>query len=271
LIPHRFIRPMAIEPSFVARLLDADGRPEAALVRASPARDDVPYQRIGNIAVIPIRGVLVHSETIPGLGWLFGETTYSEIEGSLFSAFADDDVRAIVLHIASPGGDVDGCFELADAIYQARGAKPMAAIADPYAYSAAYALASAADMISVPATGGAGSVGVLAVHVEVSKALKEAGLGVTVIQYGEQKSERGPFEPLTKGARERMQDDVDMLGAMFVDLVARNRGMSTAAVRATKAGMLMGAAAVEAGLADTVMAPQAAFQQLSLDLERISQ
>ena len=240
--------------------------PEASLTQETvPVNDDVRAYRMhaGDIAEISISGVLVHSAA-----GFEDEMTYDEIVSSALMAAADPGVKAIVLHVASPGGEVDGCFEAADRLFALRGSKPIVAILDPFAYSAAFALASAADAICVPKTGGSGSVGVVSVHLEMSKMLEEAGIGLTVVQFGDRKTERGPFGPLSAAAKGRIQDDVDVLGEMFVDLVARNRGMTPAQVRSTEAGVYMGAAGVEVGFADAVYDPQEAFSLLQLTLMR---
>jgi capsid assembly protease len=174
-------------------------------------------------------------------------------------ALADPDAKAIVLLIDSPGGEVAGCFDLAEEIYNARDAKPIAAILDESAYSAAYALASATEMITVPRTGGTGSIGTVAMHVDMTQALQDAGLKITTVQYGVRKTEQYPTSALSDDARARMQADVDALGEMFVKMVARNRNMTTKAVRDTEAGTYLGAAGVAVGLADVVASPQEAF------------
>jgi capsid assembly protease len=258
LLAYRFFhRPLALAPDFARAVAESLSRPQASLVARAADPVDLPYQMVSDVAVVPVYGALVHTRT----GWI-DEMSYDEIALGVATAAADPNARAIVLHIASPGGEVDGCFELAEAIYGLRGAKPIWAICDPYAYSAAYAIASAADSIFVPQTGGAGSIGVVAMHVDVTGALKDSGIVVNLIHFGERKVERAMFVPLSEGARSRIQEEVDEIGVMFVDLVARNRGMSAAAVRGTKAGMFLGAAAVDVGLADAVLAPQEAFTAL---------
>jgi signal peptide peptidase SppA len=252
-------RPIAVEPRFVGALAESIARPQASLVAATDDDIDLPYQLLGQVAVIPVVGTLVHSYAY---GPYAGETLYDRIAAGMMAAVADPKAQAIVMHVASPGGEVDGCFELAESIYQMRGEKPVWAICDPYAYSAAYALASAADSIFCPITGGVGSIGVVCMHMEFSKMLEETGIGVTLIQFGDRKTERGPFAPLAAGAQARIQAEVDEIGEMFVDMVARNRGLSTQSVRATQAGTFLGAAAVENKLADAVYAPQAAFSLL---------
>jgi capsid assembly protease len=258
-----FNRPIALEARFSRPLVEAffrppdAPRPEASLLVSENRVHGKAYDIVSGVAIVPIRGVLVHSSA----GW-YDELTYDAIAAGIFAALADPQVKAVVLDLCSPGGEVDGCFELCDQIYEARGATPIVAICDPYAYSAAYALASAADWICLPETGGAGSVGVVALHTEISRMLANAGIGVTVFQSGDQKAERGIFAPLSDGAKGRLQGDIDAIGAMFVSRVARNRGLSEAAVRAIEAAELLGAAAVKAGLADEVMAPQEAFDSL---------
>lgn len=265
-LAYRFLqRPLALAPDFAApmvvALYEKAPNPTASLTLSTQDDIDLPYQLMGDIAVVSVAGTLVHNYVFG-----YGETTYDSIAGGMVSAIANPNARAIVMHISSPGGEVDGLFELADMVYGMRGTKPIWAIADPYAYSAAYALASAADSIFIPKTGGAGSIGVIALHVEMSKMLADAGIGLTVIQHGEQKSERGPFAPLSADARDRIQADVDAIGEMFIDLVARNRGLSRAHVRGTKAGLFLGAAAVENKLADAVYGPQEAFSLLQQEL-----
>ena len=178
----------------------------------------------GGVAIVPVHGLLTHGRAF---GWS-DETSYDSIRRSLAAAVADTAVRAVVLHINSPGGDVAGCFDLADAIYDMRGEKPIWAILDERAYSAAYALASSADRIIVPRTGGTGSIGVLAMHADLSGALDMAGVKITAIKFGARKDDGSPTRPLRGPALERAQADVDNLGELFVNLVGRGTETSPA-------------------------------------------
>lgn len=226
--------------------------------------EETPYDRVGGTAVIPIRGTLV--QRTGTMRPYSGMTGYDGIRQAFLLALADPAIDAIVLDIDSPGGEVAGCFDLADTIYAARGQKPVRAILAEHAFSAAYALGCAAERITVPRTGGTGSIGILCLHVDLSKALQEAGIAVTMITYGKNKAEGNEYQPLTEGALARFQADVDRMGELFVDLVARNRGLSAEAVRNTEANTFLGALGVEAGLADAVMAPDAAFRELLSEL-----
>lgn len=221
---------------------------------------DSGYDLVGSVAVIPVHGTLV--QKTGSLRPWSGMTGYDGIRQAFLTALYDPQVEAIVLDVDSPGGEVAGCFDLVDTIYNARGNKPIWSILNESAYSAAYALASAADRIYVPRTGGVGSIGVICMHVDFSKALTEAGLVVTFITYGDRKADGHGEIPLTPEALDRFQSDIDLMGELFVDTVARNRGLSASKVRATQAATYLGKAGVKLGLADVVAAPDAAFRAL---------
>ncbi|GCE83059.1 S49 family peptidase [Komagataeibacter diospyri] len=221
---------------------------------------DKAYDVVGGVAVIPVTGTLV--QKLGSLRPFSGMTGYDGIRLNFLDALNDKSVKAIVLDIDSPGGEVAGCFDLVDLIYQARGQKPIHAILDESAYSAAYALASAADRITVPRTGGTGSIGVILMHVDMSQSLSKAGVVVTMVRYGAYKAEGSEYESLSEGALARIQADIDQMGTLFCDTVARNRGLKSSVVRGFEARTFMGSAGVDVGLADSVCAPDAAFADL---------
>ena len=251
------VRTLDGETHAPAKCLDARSAAGGDMARAIAP---VGYDVLAGVAVIPVQGTLVHR-----LGTLrpeSGMTGYDGIRQNFLTALADDAVRAIVLDIDSPGGEVSGAFDMADAIYRARGTKPIWAILSENAYSAAYALASAANVITVPRTGGTGSIGVVWMHVDFSKALTGAGLAVTFVTWGARKLDGYPELPLSPEARERAQADIDATGELFAATVARNRGLAVDSVRAMQAGTFAGAQGVTVGLADAVQAPDEAFASL---------
>lgn len=221
---------------------------------------DTGYDVVEGIAIIPIQGTLV--QKLGTLRPYSGMTGYDGIRACFLRALNDSEVKAICLDIDSPGGEVAGCFDLVDEIYAARGSKPVWAILSESAYSAAYALASAADKIIVPRTGGVGSVGVIVMHVDWSQKIKNDGLQVTIITYGDRKAESNPYEPLSETARKAIQSDIDEMGRLFVSTVSRNRGIAEKTVRDTEATCFLGVDGVQLGLADQVAAPDAAFRDL---------
>jgi signal peptide peptidase SppA len=202
------------------------------------------------VAIIPICGLLTKNESFASL--FFDMTSYEDIKDVVDAALNDIEVKSILLDIDSPGGEVSGLFDLVDFIYESRSIKPIYAIANDYAFSAAYAIASAASKIFVNRTSGVGSIGVIATHVDVSEFDKKEGIKYTTIFAGDKKNDLSPHEPISDEAISDLQKEVDRLYKMFVDLVARNRNISTAQIRATQAALYYGADSLSLGLADEV-------------------
>jgi HK97 family phage prohead protease len=186
------------------------------------------------IACIPIYGTLVKRSC--GINAMSGLTSYDSLRADIEEAYTDPNVKGILLDIDSPGGDVSGMFDLSDFIYSIRGEKPIYAVANDSAYSAAYALASAADKVFVSRTGGVGSIGCYMLHVDQSQADKAEGLKYTYIYAGDHKLDGNSHAPLANDAKAKLQNQVDRIRDMFVSLVARNRSVSADAVLATQAG-----------------------------------
>jgi signal peptide peptidase SppA len=179
---------------------------------------------------------------------------YDAIEARFKSALGHPDVTAVVLRIDSPGGDAAGCFEAVRRMRDAAASsgKPVIAYADELAASAAYALACVANEIYLPASGVVGSVGVLSVHEDISKALDDQGVKITILRSGAKKATLNPFEPLSDEARAEVQGAVNELAGQFAELVAGSRGMGAKDVLALEAGTFMGQEAVKARLANGI-------------------
>ena len=92
-----------------------------------------------------------------GLDAMSGLRSYVDIQQEIEDAAADPAIRGILLDLDSPGGEVAGAFELSDAIYAARASKPVFAVANANAFSAAYLLASAAERVYAGQTSGLGN------------------------------------------------------------------------------------------------------------------
>lgn len=237
---------------------------EALPFKQDPA-DDVELEIMGDgIAVIPILGTLVRR--VVGLQAQSGLKSYAEIGVQLQAALDDNTVKAILLDIDSPGGEAGGVFDLADQIYAARKVKPVWAVANEEALSAAYALAASAERIYVPRTGVIGSVGVIAMHFDQSRADAEDGLKYTPVFAGAHKNDFSPHEPLADPARSALQAEVDRVYGMFVECVARGRGLSSETIRATEAGLFFGGDGVAAGLADKTGTFEDAMRDLGASL-----
>ena len=215
------------------------------------ARSERPVSESpSGIAVIPIHGSLVRRTS--GLEADSGLTSYQSVQHMLEMARDDSAVEALLLDIDSPGGESSGVFDLADKIRTIGLQKPVWAVANDMAFSAAYALASAAQKVYVSRTGGVGSIGVIAMHVDQSVKDAQDGLHYTAVYAGSRKNDLSPHGPMTTEAQRFLQGEVDRVYGLFVDTVARHRGLSSNAVRDTEAGLFFGKDAVRAGLADAV-------------------
>jgi signal peptide peptidase SppA len=246
-----------ITPRMLGEPLSANGESRA---RSSPRVTDA------GIAVVPVMGTLVRRAS--GMNALSGMCSYHEIQTMAEDAFTNPDVKAVLLEIDSCGGEAGGVFDLAESLRDMAEStgKPLWAVADEAALSAAYAVACAADRIIVPRTGEVGSIGVVALHVDESGADAQAGLSYTYIHAGARKVDANPHEPLSGDARGALQADVDALHAEFVSLVAARRQCAEASIRATEARVYRGMDAVNIGLADAVGTLQQTHDQLALML-----
>ncbi|UNV89525.1 MULTISPECIES: S49 family peptidase [unclassified Comamonas] len=256
------------------RLLGTDGlqidaaaiSPRAALpaemfTTRKGERTERGYRVNEGVAVISAMGGLVHRTRLEADSSLL--IGYNDLAADMEDALAQPEVHAIALVLDSPGGEVSGAFELADRIYAARGRKPIVAVADGMAASAAYLAASAADEVVLTTTSYVGSIGVVMRHVDYSRALANEGINVSHIFAGEHKVDGNPYQPLPTSVREHLQADIEGLYQMFVQAVAKHRGMEEQAVRDTRAAVYRGVAGVAARLADRIGTADAVIADLS--------
>ena len=218
-----------------------------------------PFAVVDGIAVIEIAGTLVHRGA--WIGKSSGLTSYEGIAAQLQAALADPGVRGIALDIDSFGGEVAGAFDLADRIRAARAQKPVHAFVAEHALSAGYVLASQADRIVLPRTGAVGSIGVVALHTDMSGALDQKGIAVTLIHAGAHKIDANPYQPLPQALHDQMQRELEVVRFLFAETVAAGRGdrLTHASALATEAAVFRGADAIAAGLADELADPVTAF------------
>jgi len=236
-------------------------QPTDALTPLSWSPPELVSDAPAGIAILDIHGTLVRRTL--GLEAQSGLSSYPAIADALEVALADPKVEGIFLDVDSAGGEAGGVFDLADRIHAARQSKPIWAIANDMAFSAAYAIASAADRVWITRTGGVGSIGVIALHVDQSVKDAEDGLKFTAICAGARKNDLNPHEPLLDEARARLQAEVDRIYQLFLSTVARNRQQSVAAIGASEAGLFYGPASIERGLADALGSRSEALQQFA--------
>lgn len=208
-----------------------------------------PYKVMNGTLHIPVKGVLINNFGYTISDWITG---YEYITRALQRGLADGNVDRIALIVDSPGGEVAGCFECADKIMNARVVKPIQGFANESAYSAAYAIVSAASKVHVSRTGGVGSIGVVTSHTDVSKRYEVMGVKITFIHAGRHKVDGNAFEPLPDEVKARIQARIDELYGVFVSTVALHRIMDEEDVRATEALTFTASEALSNGLADSV-------------------
>jgi signal peptide peptidase SppA len=266
--PYDYHDVWAIKKSLLPRIL---GAIESIQIDSEQLTVDIEAARAtkfgridGKIAVLPIHGIVTHRPSVwsmLGLGQMSTEVFGVEFD----KVVAESEVKAIVLDINSPGGTIAGVPELSDKIYNARGTKPIIGVVNAMSASAAFWIASAADETVIMPSGEIGSVGVVAIHTEFSKALDDMGIKTTLVHYGKYKVEGNVYEQLGDEARAEIQRRVDEYGDMFVEALARNRGVAarTVAARFGSGRMFGPAEAIDRKMADRVGTFEAVLRDLA--------
>lgn len=222
------------------------------------------YSVINGVAVLAIDGVIAKRMNL--LTQISGGVSTTQLQQDFTQALEDPSVSAIVLQIDSPGGAVDGTQEMANLIYQARGKKPIVALADGCMCSAAYWIGAAADQVFAGSdTTMVGSIGVVASHVDVSGAEAQRGVKTTEITAGKFKRVASQYGPLSQEGRQSIQDQLDHIYGVFTGAVSQYRGIGNAdAVDQTMADgrVFLGQQAVDAGLVDGISTLDQIISQL---------
>ena len=263
IIAAAFNEPLLLEPAYARVFFCALGREMGAASLSVPQQQvqfDAPgmlaetdeymaggkrparvYRVVNGIAVLPVTGTLVHR--LGGMRPFSGMTGYDGIVACLQQAMADSQVRGVLLDIDSPGGQAAGAFDCADMIYRLRQQKPVWALCNDTACSAAMLLASACSRRLVTQTSRIGSIGHLA----------QAGVDITLIYAGAHKVDGNQFEALPAEVRQDMQQRIDAAHRMFAEKVAMYTGLSVDVVTGTEAAVFEGQSGIEAGLADELI------------------
>ena len=273
IIAAAFNEPLLLEPAYARVFFCALGREMGAASLSVPQQQvqlDAPgmlaetdeymaggkrparvYRVVNGIAVLPVTGTLVHR--LGGMRPFSGMTGYDGIVACLQQAMADSQVRGVLLDIDSPGGQAAGAFDCADMIYRLRQQKPVWALCNDTACSAAMLLASACSRRLVTQTSRIGSIGVMMSHVSYAGHLAQAGVDITLIYAGAHKVDGNQFEALPAEVRQDMQQRIDAARRMFAEKVAMYTGLSVDAVTGTEAAVFEGQSGIEAGLADELI------------------
>lgn len=209
-------------------------------------------QKVSSVAVLPLFGTIFPRADM--FSDISGGTSAESFGNQFMALIKDPSVNAIVIDVDSPGGSVYGVAEVAKKIFDARGTKPVVAVANHQMASAAYWIGTAADEIVVTPSGDVGSIGVFATHKDMSESLARAGVKVSLIRAGRYKAEGNPYEPLSEEARNSIQDGVNEVYEDFVNAVALHRGVSSELVKNSfgEGRMVSARQAVALGMADRI-------------------
>lgn len=219
---------------------------------------------VDGVAILPIEGVLAKRMNL--FTEISGGTSTELLARDFQRALNLPEVHSILLQIDSPGGQVDGIQELARMVREARGIKPIVALGSSAILSAAYWVGSSADKVFITGdTTAVGSIGVVATHVDKSRAEEQRGLKVTEISAGEFKRRVSDHRPLTPDGFQAIKDQVDFVYSVVVEDVARNRGVSVDTVLENMADgrVFLGKQAIDAGLVDGIATQDQVIESLN--------
>lgn len=206
---------------------------------------------VDGVAILALDGVLARRMNL--MMQISGGTSTQIAARELQELLDDPEVRAVVLAVSSPGGTVDGTQSLADLVREGAKRKPLVTWASGIMASAGYWIGSAASEVYIEeTTTQVGSIGVVAMHQDVSGAETRQGVKTTEITAGRYKRAASPHAPLSEEGRQTLQEQVDYTYSLFVEAVAANRRTSTQRVLDVMAEgrMFLGDQAIRAGLVD---------------------
>lgn len=216
-----------------------------------------------NVAIVSLRGAIL--DDADGFAEFFGLPSHQSFAVMMRAAADDDSLSEIILDISSPGGVVAGVDTSVEAVRYARSKKPVTAVVGGYALSCGYWLASQASHIVAAPTAMVGNIGIIYEHTDISEAQKKAGVTTELLTTGEFKGIMNPTQPLTDAHRERWMLELREAYSVFIDDVAKGRGISVDAAHEQwgDAGMYTGQRALDAGLVDSVGTLQSVLDNLT--------
>lgn len=278
-----FNQPLAIAPAKLQLILQvlSERQPTPMVLQGWDGSPTAPVQSLGaaagssaaasaalldgmmvsdRVALIDVSGTLVNRAS-----WLdasSGLQSYKSLAAKFDAAHAAPDVEHIIMRLDTPGGAVSGLPDLAERIKAIAADKPITAIIDDMAASAGMWLASAATERIASQTALLGSIGVIAAHVDRSKAYDDAGVKVTLITHGNKKAAMSDTAPLSDEAAADLIAHVAKTGEWFIEAVAANLGLPASQIRDQQAGVFYGKNALAAGLVDAIEAPDTAIARI---------
>lgn len=245
-------QPWAITPASLNVILNIANRnnvPEAiTLSKGNKEQGSITSIKNG-VAVIPIMGPIFPRASI--FNSISGATSVDILAKELKQSVENDEVKSIILDIDSPGGAVTGIAEFSQMIFDARGKKPITAVVDGMAASAAYWIASAADSVVLSKTSGVGSIGVVTAGYKQIEADHNGFMEYEIVSSN---AENKRVDPSTEEGQSVIRETLDEIESSFVADVARNRNVGIEKVLSDfgRGGLLIGQKALKAGMVDKI-------------------
>lgn len=174
-----------------------------------------------------------------------GLSAYSSITKEFKKLLADLKIENIILDIDSPGGMVSGCGELANLIYNSRNNKNIMSYISGMGCSAAYYLASATSKVYANQSAKVGSIGVVA-------CITPEDSNTKTIEIVSSKSKDKRLDVQSEAGKAKIQQEVDILGDIFINDVARFRDINASIIEQTNGGSFIGQQAINYNLIDEV-------------------
>lgn len=219
-------------------------------VLAAQQTDDIEVKD-GVVQVIYAEGEITQANISP---FAAGASTIGVGLGDkLREAAEDDDVKAVVLRMNSPGGDAFLSEQLWHAVKQLRSKKPVVVSMGDYAASGGYYISSAANRIVAQPNTLTGSIGIFGLFPNFSELVQKVGVNVEVVKTNDfaDLTISMPYKPLTNEQRALIQGHVERGYDVFLSRVAEGRHMTKAQVDSVGQGRVwLGRKAQTLGLVD---------------------
>jgi protease-4 len=236
-------------------------------------RRQVSFWRVAAIVAVIIAVVALMSEDGGPLSRLSEHVARVRVEGfisgdektlKMFKNIAESNrVKAVILHIDSPGGTTVGAEALFEAVRKVADKKPVVAVMNSVAASGGYATAVAADHIVARGNTITGSIGVVFQWPDVSQLMNSLGVKVEELKSGDLKAEPSPFKPASERAKAVTMQMIWDSFEWFVKLVAERRQLQAEQVRLLADGRVYtGRQALKEKLIDEIGGEDAAVNWL---------
>ena len=212
-----------------------------------------PYVVNDGIAYVELVGPMTKRPNCMAEMFGGGGASTMRVRQSLRMAIRDSDVKSVMLLIESPGGEVNGAFDLASDVAKFNKIKPISAYIEDMGASAAYLVASQAGTVYANQNAVSGSIGVYQQIHDTSKAAANRGVKVHVIKAGEHKAIGLPGTEVTEEQLAVVQANANKLHGLFLRAVGRGRNMDAKALARVAGGnIFIGADGKRAGLIDNI-------------------